>query len=311
MKILVLGAGGIGGLTGGRLAQHGADVTFLVREKRKAQLDADGLRIVSPQGDAIVKVRTVLKSEVQPEYDLVILTCKAYDLQDAIDTLRPAIGDKTAILPLLNGIAHIELLNAEFGASRVLGGTAKMQVTLTPEGTVKQLNDWQTLTFGEQQGGVSERLQAFEKLLKPTGITAKLSSNIIRELWLKLVHLATVAGATCLMRANVGEIVRTPEGTVFLNRLLSTNSDIAAHNGHRPDDEFLGTYRKLFETRDATYEASMLRDLERGGRVEAEQILGYMLSKCREAGINDALHLATYTHVKSYEQRRDADRLPR
>lgn len=310
MKLLVLGAGGIGGLTGGRLAQHGADVTFLVREKRRAQLAKDGLQIESPQGNATVKVKALQKAEIKPEYDLVLLTCKAYDLDDALETVRPAMRADTAILPLLNGIAHIEKLNAEFGARQVLGGTARMQVTLTPEGIVKQLNDWQTLTFGEQDGSVSERLKTFKSLFDPTGIEAKLSTEIVRELWMKLVHLATVAGGTCMMRANLGEIARTPEGTALMLRLLDRNAAIAAHAGHRPDEKFLDTYRKLFATLDAKYEASMLRDLEKGGRIESEQILGYMLDRCRQAGVEDDLHAAAYTHVKAFEQRRDAGRLP-
>lgn len=310
MKILVLGAGGIGGLVGGRLAQHGADVTFLVREKRQAQLQDGGLRIESPQGDAQVQVKTLLKSQVGPDYDLVMLTAKAYDLDDAIETLRPALAGKAAILPLLNGIAHIERLNKEFGAARVLGGTARMQVTLTPEGVVRQLNDWQTITFGEQDGSESARLQDFKALLAKTGIEAKLSTNIMRDLWLKLVHLATVASATCAMRANIGEIARTPSGTGMLLRLLEINAEIAAQAGHRPDEKFLQTYRDLFATLDAKYEASMLRDLEKGGRIESEQVIGYMLERCRAAGLPDDMHLMAYTHVKAYEQRRDAGRLP-
>ena len=311
MNVLVLGAGGIGGLVGGRLAQHGCQVTFLVRDKRKAQLDRDGLRIESPQGNAQVAVRSITQSEVTPAYDLVLLTCKAYDLDGAIEAIRPAMAPHTVVLPLLNGIAHMERLNQTFGAARVAGGTARMQVTLTPDGIIRQLNDWQTVTFGEQDGQLSDRLKAFQSALQVTGIEAKLSPAILRELWMKLVHLATVASGTCLMRANIGEIARTPEGTQLLNRLLQLNADIARHAGYAPEESFLDGYRKLFATRDATYEASMLRDLEKGGQVEAEQIVGFMLAQCRAAGLDDALHLAAYTHVKAYEQRRDAARLPR
>jgi 2-dehydropantoate 2-reductase len=310
MKILVLGAGGIGGLIGGRLAQAGADVTFLVREKRQQQLAAHGLRIESPFGDATLPVATTQQAGLQPVYDLVILTCKAYDLPSAIESITPGMHAGTAVLPLLNGIAHIETLNATFGAGRVMGGTAKMQVTLTPEGVVRQLNDWQTITFGEQDGSTSARAQAFRALLSQTPVEAKLSTNIVGELWFKLVHLSTVAGMTCLMRANIGEIVRTPEGSALLNQLFDTNAAIAGHHGHRPDEKFVATYRDLFSQTGALYEASMQRDLEKGGPIESEQILGYMLGKCRAAGLPDTLHLAAYTHVKAYEQRRAAGRLP-
>jgi 2-dehydropantoate 2-reductase len=185
-----------------------------------------------------------------------------------------------------------------------------MQATLTPEGVVRQLNDWQTVTFGEQDGSDSARTRALKALFDRTPIEAKVSADILRELWLKLVHLATVAGMTCLMRANLGEIIRTPEGSALLKTYFGINVAIATHAGYRPDDKFIATYTDLFSQRDSRYEASMLRDLEKGGPVESEQILGAMLARCRAAGQPDALHLAAYTHLKSYEERRAAGRLP-
>ena len=310
MKILVLGAGGIGGVFGGRLAESGSDVTFLVREKRIEQLKVQGLQIESQFGNLTLPVNAKLQAEIEPIYDLILLTCKAFDLPAAIDSIRPAINDKTAILPLLNGLAHMDALNNAFGKKNVLGGTAKMQVTLTPTGIVKQLNDWQTITFGEQGGEESIRTNELYSLFSKTSIDAKISQNITRDMWLKMVHLATVAGMTCLMRANIGEIARTPEGSELLKKFLLLNAEIAAHAGYRPDEKFLQTYLDLFLQKDAMYEASMQRDLEKGGQIESEQILGYMLRQCRAAGLSDALHLAAYTHVKAFEQRRDANRLP-
>ncbi len=311
MRILVLGAGGIGGMVGGRLAQHGADVTFLVRAARQRQLEAEGLRIESPFGDAALKVASQQQSQVGPEFDLVLLACKAYDLDSAIEAIRPAMAGQACVLPILNGLAHIERLNETFGRQRVLGGTIKMQVTLTPGGIVRQLSDWQTLTFGEQDGALSDRVRAFDALLRGTGIESRPSKDIMHEMWMKMVHLSTVAGMTCLMRANVGEIVRTPEGTALLQRFLRANAEIAARAGHRPGEAFLKNYLDLFTQPDSKYEASMLRDLERGGRIESEQIIGDMLRQCRKFGLDDCLHVAAYTHVKAFEERRDAGRLPK
>ncbi|HEY9446210.1 MAG TPA: ketopantoate reductase family protein [Burkholderiales bacterium] len=310
MKILILGAGGIGGYFGGRLLQAGADVTFLVRENRRNELRKNGLRIESQYGDATLKVDAKLQSEIEPHYDLVLLTCKAYDLASAIETIRPAVSRSTAVLPLLNGIAHIELLNEQFGRENVLGGTVKIQVTLTPERVVRQLNDWQTITFGEQDGSESPRVLELKALLQKTGVEVKLSRNIVRELWHKLVHLSTVAGMTCMMRANLGEIIRTPEGSALLKAFFDANARIASCAGHAPDETFVRTYYNLFEQRDSRYEASMLRDLEKGGLIEAEHVLGFMLKKAREAGLDDTLHRLAYTHVKAYEERRAANRLP-
>ncbi len=310
MRLLVLGAGGIGGYFGGRLLQAGANVTFLVREKRREQLRSQGLRIESPYGNATLQVEAKLQSGVEPNYDLVLLTCKAYDLASAIETIEPAVSGSTAILPLLNGVAHIDTLNARFGSKNVLGGTAKIQVTLTPESVVRQLNDWQTITFGEQDGSESPRVRELKSLLDRTGVETKLSQNIMRELWLKLVHLSTVAGMTCLMRANLGEIIRTPEGAALLKSFFETNIRIASSAGHAPDEAFLRSYYGLFSDRESPYEASMLRDIEKGGSIEGEHILGFMLRKCREAGVEDTLHRIAYTHAKAYEERRAANRLP-
>jgi 2-dehydropantoate 2-reductase len=310
MKILVLGAGGVGGLFGGRILQAGGEVSFLVRERRREQLRQRGLVIESPSGDATLDVDARLQDEIGPDHDLVLLTCKAYDLPSAIEAIRPAMGGRAAVLPLLNGLAHIDLLNAEFGPSKVIGGTARVQATLTADGVVRQLNDWQQMVFGEQDGSVSRRLEDLKALLDRTPIQGRLSTDIARDMWLKLVHLSTIAGLTCLMRANLGEIARTPEGSELLRRFFDTNVAIATHFGHRPDEKFIADYRALFDQRDLPYEASMLRDIERGGPVEADQILGDMLKKCREAGQPDLLHRVAYTHVKAYEERRAAARLP-
>jgi 2-dehydropantoate 2-reductase len=310
LRVLVLGAGAVGGFFGGRLMEAGAKVSFLVREKRKAQLGEQGLRIESPFGNSLHQVDAKLQRELDASYDIVLLTCKAYDLDAAIESIRPIVSSSAAVLPLLNGLAHIERLNKAFGRDSVVPGTVKIQVTLASPGVVRQLNDWQSISFGEQNGEVTARVTELRSLLAAKGIAATISPDIMRDLWWKIVHLSTVAGMTCLMRANLGEIVRTPEGSALLTGFLKTNAAIAEHAGYAPDEAFLNTYAELFRQRDSTYEASMLRDLEKGGLIEADHILGFMLRKCREAGLPDTLHLAAYTHAKAYEMRREAGRLP-
>lgn len=309
LKLLVLGAGGIGGYFGGRLVQAGVHVTFLVRPKRKAQLEADGLQIQSRFGDAQLAVKARLASEVESDYDLVLLTCKAYDLEEAIEAIAPAMTGAAGVLPLLNGVSHLAVLSERFGRGRVLGGTAKIAATLTPEGVVKHLNEWSTVTFGEQDGGISPRVVALKALFDQTSVEAKVSGNIQRELWLKLVHLNTVATMTSLMRANVGEIVRAPEGRELFQQVLDTNIEIARREGHMPDEAFIATYRALFSQADSSYEASLLRDLERVNPIEADHILGFMLERCRAHGLDDSVHRLAYTSAKAYEQRRAAGRL--
>jgi 2-dehydropantoate 2-reductase len=310
-KILMLGAGGIGGYFGGRLVESGADVTFLVREGRRKILSEHGLRIESPFGDAQLAVKTAVASDVTPTYDAVVLTCKAYDLDAAVAAIAPAVAPTGYVLPFLNGIAHLDILNRKFGRDRVLGGTAKIQSTLTPDGAVRQFNDWRTLTFGEQSGEMTDRVRTLAALFEATkGVEVFAVTDIVQRMWEKLVHLSTAAAMTCLMRANVGEIVRTPDGReLFLNQLRRAAS-IAAANGHAPSTAFMEAWEETFSQRNSQYSTSMLRDIERGGQTEVEHILGFMLDKAREAGVAHQTLLLAYTHIKAFEQRKAARRLP-
>jgi 2-dehydropantoate 2-reductase len=310
-RILVLGAGGTGGYFGGRLAESGADVTFLVREARRKILSEQGLQIESPFGDAQLAVKTVVASDLAPIYDGVILTCKAYDLDTAVAAIAPGVAPTGYVLPFLNGIAHIDALNQRFGQHRVLGGTAKIQATLTPNGAIHQFNDWRTLTFGEQSGEMTERVRTLADLFAAAkGVEAFAVADIVQRMWEKLVHLSTAAAMTCLMRANVGEIVRTPNGRELFLDQLQCGAAIAAANGHAPSESFMKSWQETFSERDSQYATSMLRDVERGGAAEVEHILGFMLNKASEANIAHRTLLLAYTHIKAFEQRRAAGRLP-
>jgi len=310
-SILVLGAGGIGGYFGGRLAETGADVTFLVREGRRKILSEQGLQIESPFGDAQLNVKTVVASDVAPVYDAVILTCKAYDLDTAVAAIAPALAPTGYVLPFLNGIAHIDVLNQRFGKHRVLGGTAKIESTVMPNGAVRQFNDWRTLTFGEQSGEMTDRVKTLAALFAAAkGVEAFAVTDIVQRMWEKLVHLSTAATMTCLMRANVGEIVRTPHGRELFLEQLQCGAAIAAANGHAPSEDFMRSWTETFSQQDSQYATSMLRDIERGGSTEVEHILGFMVNKARQANVAHRTLLLAYTHIKAFEQRLAAGRLP-
>jgi 2-dehydropantoate 2-reductase len=311
MRLLVLGAGAVGGYFGGRLVQAGAaDVTFLVRPGRLAQLQTAGLVVESTLGDIAVPIAAVTHTDIRGPYDLVLLTAKAYDLDGAIEAIGPAVGPATGVIPLLNGIAHIERLNAVFGRERVLGGIAKIAITVLPDGRIKHLNDWCTIIFGEQGGALSPRVRDLHAAFARTqGVKAIMAEDIEHQLWEKLVHLATVAGMSTLMRANVGEIVRAPGGLDIMQTFLERNAAIAAAAGHPMTAEFMAQYRQMFADPAAPYAASMLRDIERKGPVEADHIIGYMLEAARRYGIDATLHRISFAHLKAYENRRAAGRL--
>lgn len=311
MRILCLGAGATGGYFGGRLVEaKAADVTFLVREGRKRQLDADGLRIESQFGDVSMPVKSLLKPEPAGSYDLVLFTAKAYDLDSAIAAIEPAVGPNTGVLPLLNGLNHIEILSKRFGKDRVLGGMAQIHIAMLPDGLLKHYNDWRSVNFGEQDGRMSERVTTLAAAFKQCGdkVLAAAQPNIMQRMWDKLVLLSTLAGMTCLMRANIGEIVRAPGGKEIGLTMLERNGAIAKAAGFAPDAKTMANYGKIFSDPENDFTASMLRDLERKGPVEADHIVGFMLEKARQFGIDPTLHQIAYTHLKAYEERRKAGR---
>ncbi|MFC3125224.1 ketopantoate reductase family protein [Pseudoroseomonas globiformis] len=304
MRILVLGAGALGGYFGARLIEAGADLAFLVRPQRQEHLARHGLSVECPVfGGWRQPVTALLPEEARPGWDLILLSCKAYDLEAAIEALRPAaVG--AAILPVLNGLDHIGRLQAAFGEAAVLGGTAKIRATLGADGVVHNLSDWRSITLGEWRGGTSERCERFAALARRGGIEAKAVPDIQGAMWAKLVHLGTVAAGTVLLRGSTGQIARAEGGTDFMLTLLERNAAIAAHHGHPVTPEFLAEYHTLLSDRTGRYTASMLRDLEAGGRIESQAILGTLLRLGREAGVDTTLHALAWLHARTYEERR-------
>ncbi len=310
MKILVLGAGGIGGYFGGRLAEGGADVTFLVRPKRREQLARDGLVVASPKGDMRLAVKTILAGELASGFDLVLFTCKAYDLDSAMDAVAPAMGPDTALVPMLNGIAHLERLDARFGARKVMGGTCQINVMLRPDGSVFHADPLQRLIFGERDKSKSLRADAFVADLAKSKIDWVLSEDVELELWEKVVFLCALACATCLFRGNVREIMAAPGGREAMQRALAANAEIATREGHPPRAKAIERAGERLMDPEGLWSASMLRDLEGGGSVEADHVVGWMLERARKHGVDDTILSLAYTHLKTYENRRAAKRLP-
>jgi 2-dehydropantoate 2-reductase len=310
MKILVLGAGGIGGYFGGRLAQAGADTTFLVRPGRREQIARDGLVIESPLGAAAIPAKTVVAEELAPGYDAVIFTCKAYDLTSAMDAIAPAMDGRCVVVPQLNGIAHLERLDARFGSTQVMGGVAQINVTLRRDGVVHHMDKLARIVFGERDKKPSARAQALADAFATTRVDWKLSPDIEQEMWEKVVFLSALAATTCLFRGNVGEIVGSPGGREAMERVLASNVAIATAEGFPPRAAAIDFARNRLTDPAGTWSASMMRDLEGGGKVEGDHIVGWMLERARKHGIDDTILSFAYTNLKAYEARRDAGRLP-
>ncbi len=289
MKTLVLGAGGIGGYFGGRLAEAGRDVTFLVRPGRRDQLARDGLVIESINGNAKLPVKTVLAQELKPGYDFILFTCKAYDLESAMDAIAPAVTGNAAIVPLLNGLAHFEALDARFGRDRVMGGTAQINTTLRKDGAIVNGDALHRIIFGERDKSETLRAKALTAEFEGAKCDAKLSPDIEQELWEKIVFLSALAAATCLFRGNVREIMAAPGGREAMLRLMKANGEIATKAGRAPRANVIQSATERLTDPKGEWSASMMRDIEAGNRVEADHIVGWMLGKAREFGVDDAM----------------------
>jgi 2-dehydropantoate 2-reductase len=308
MKVLVIGAGAVGAYFGARLLEAGVDTTFLVRPNRQAQL-RQGLSVRSPKGDIRVTAPpTITADRVHKGYGLILLSCKAYDLAGAIESFAPAVGPETAILPVLNGMRHLDELKQRFGTGPILGGQCQIAATLGEDGGVVHLNETHQLSCGELAGPRTARVEAIGAVLSKAKFESRLSEAILQEMWEKWVFIASLAGSTCLMRGTVGDIVRSG-GADLLRRMLRECAAIAQGQGFAPRPQPLGRAEAVLTDADSTLTASMLRDLERGARTESEHIIGDLLRRGGRARTELSLLGVAYAHLKTYELRR-ASRSP-
>jgi 2-dehydropantoate 2-reductase len=303
MRVLVLGAGAVGGYFGGRLAEAGRDVTFLLRAPRAAALAEHGLKVASPLGDFQVPVKVATADRVGGPYDLVLLTAKHYDLDAAIDAIRPAIGANTAVLPLLNGLVHLDRLDTAFGPDHVLGGVAYVGAGLLPDGSIRHWNRLSGIAFGERGGGIGERARAIEALYAGTPVSAPANDNILQEMWEKFVMISAMAGMNCLMRGTVGEIVATNEGAALMKEALAECRAVAEAAGYPPRREARERVEAMVTEPGSVNSASMRQDLDAGRRTEADAILGDMLRRAKGFGLATPLMRAAYTHLQVHENR--------
>lgn len=309
MRTLIVGAGATGGYFGARLAEAGADVTFLVRPARAAKLAADGLNVRSPLGDLHLPAPPTVTADRLSgagRFDLILLSCKAYDLDNAVADLAPAVGPDTAILPVLNGMAHLDVLDARFGTDRVLGGSCAIAATLAPDGAIRHMSELCSITYGERDGSRSARIEAVDALMRGLKFQPRLSDVILQEMWEKWVFLATLAGATTLIRAAVGDIVAAPEGTALISALHAECTSVAAASGYEPRAVVAERARAQLTAAGSTFTASMLRDIENKGRIEADHVIGDLIARGQRLApeVPFPLLAAVYTGLKAYEARR-------
>ena len=305
MKILILGAGAVGGYWGARLTQAAAaDVTFLLREKRAGQVRRTGLVVKSPKGDFTVPVKVVTSGAEGGPYDVVIVACKAYDLPSAMEAIAPAVGAGTTIVPILNGHAHFATLDARFGAEKVAGGLARISGMLGPDGEILH-SGASGVSFGERTGQPARAaLVALDAACRKAGIDGGLNANINQDLWDKWIMLGSIASMCAAMRGTVGDIMASDDGAAIMGEILDECCAVAAAEGYRPADKVVAAVRGALTARGARTVASILGDIEKQGAVEGYQVVGNMLERARRHGIAAPNLRFAYAHLQTYEARR-------
>jgi 2-dehydropantoate 2-reductase len=301
MRILVIGAGALGGYYGGCLIRAGRDVTFMVRSRRAEQLARDGLHIVSPHGDFAVPATSVLAGAIQAPFDLILVGVKSYSLDEAMEQFAPAVGPDTMILPVLNGIGHLDRLIARFGATSVLGGMANISVAIDPDNRVVHLIPLNNLVYGEIAGGISPRVNALHAVMDRAGFNARASDTVMQDMWEKFAQLGVGAGITCLMRTSIGDIMAAPGGRDAILQLFDECCAVASAAGFKPRDAFVQASLALTTAAGSPLKWSMLRDIERGSTTEGEHILGDMVARARALGVKTPILDLARAHVAAYE----------
>lgn len=309
MKILILGAGAVGGYFGGRLVEAGGDVTFQVRAKRAQQLATRGLVIKSQLGDATLQVKTIEQGAASGPFDLVLVSCKAYDLPQAICAIAPHVAAGAIVLPLLNGMRHNEDLRHRFGAEAMIGGMCQIETTLSPEGDVLHRSPFARMVFGPFEdfpanGRAQQVLSGFAAICGKANFSSNLTHPIDQSLWDKWVMISTLGGVTTLMRGSVGDVMAAREGREVIEEMLQEAIAVATENGYPPHPDYLASIRKLLLAPGSGFMASMLRDLERGNPVEADHIIGDMYRRAHDLGHDASVLRMVYCHLQTYEARR-------
>ena len=306
MRILVVGAGAVGGYFGGRLAQAGRNVTFLVCPSRAKQLAQDGLRIISPHGDAVLTPKLINANKIDTPYDLVFLSVKAYALEAAMNDFAAAVGPETMIFPVLNGMRHIDLLTKRFGEHPVIGGVCLVVAEIDDAGLIVQLADIQRLAYGERNGETTPRLQTLDATLRGAGFDARLSTDIMQAMWEKWVQLASLGAITCLMRGAIGEIVAVPGGAELSLKALDESAAVATACGHKPSEALRARHAGAMTAPGSPLTSSMYRDLRKSAPVEADHILGDFIERGAKQGVDTPLLKAAFVNLRVYQ-----DRLPK
>ena len=292
MRIAVMGAGGLGGYFGARLALGGAEVHFIARGRHLQAMHDDGLRIVGPEPLHVAHVNATDDAHSVGPVDLVMLCVKLWDTEAALEQIRPLVGAQTAIVSFQNGVLKDQALRAAYGAGPVMGGVGYVATTIDRPGVIRQTGPMQRLLFGEFDGSRSTRGQAFLQACLAGGIQAELSADIEREIWQKFVFLAALSGTTTTIRKPIGPIRANAQTRGFLLDVMREVVAVGRAHGVNVAEDYAEQRLKLADEVAPDMTSSMHHDLERGNRLEVRWLAGAVVELGRARNVPTPLNRA-------------------
>ena len=305
MRIAVVGAGGVGGYFGARLAASGADVHFLARGAHLDAMRANGLRIESPKGNLhLPRVNATSDPAAIGPCDVVLFCVKLYDVEAALPSLAPLLGSDTVVLPFQNGVDSVALLTGAIGAAHTGGGTTYITAVIAEPGVIRH-TVMDSLFFGELDGRRSPRLERFLDICRPAGFNATLSNDITVDIWTKFVRLSVFSGMTAVTRCAIGPIVQDPELMAMLLAALREARAVAVANGVAVPDSITANVEEAYGRMSPDAKSSMLHDLERGRRLELPWLSGAVVRLGERVGVPTPTHHFIATVLKPHVNGRE------
>jgi 2-dehydropantoate 2-reductase len=300
MKIAAMGAGGVGGYFGARLQQAGHDVTFFARGRHLEAIRSGGLRIESPHGDALLKVRVLEDPREAGVADVVLFAVKLWDTEAAAEKLRPVVGPETALIPFQNGVESIARLRKVFPEKAVLGGSAYIATRVKAPGVIEHTGEMSRLQFGPVLPSQKEKADAFLAACREAKINAEIPDDIVRANWEKFVFLVAVSSATAVARAPLGVVRGDPDLRWLFEQAMRETWRLGRARGVALADDFVEARMKFADGLHAGMKASLAHDLENRGRLEAPWLCGAVARMSEEAGLDAPVNRAVYAALKPY-----------
>ena len=304
MRFLILGAGALGGFFGARLVKGGADVTFLVRPGRAAQLQRDGLIVKSQEWEIRTPVKTIQQGQIDAPFDVILLSCKAYDLESAMAAIAPAVGPQSAIVPMLNGMRHIDLLKERFGTDRVLGGLVALNTVMLADGSIQQSPmrvNLPAFPFGELDGSHTARCDAVKNAFDAGSITTEISDNILAAMWMKFFILGCGVTIASITRSRAGVISRCAAAPAFVAAVIDECTRVVTAEGYPPPADAANIVRGFFSQPASTYGPSLLVDMEQGRTTEGDHTVGDLVRRAAGKNISVPILSAALCNLQAYE----------